>query len=76
MPGMLQPAGDLGLEQKSLAAHRIVGVLLEDLLERHLTMQLGVECDEHRSQASLGVRAEHPEPLAVGCRGPGVVAEQ
>ncbi len=31
-PGVLEPAGDLGLEHESLAAHRVVGVLLEDLL--------------------------------------------
>lgn len=36
-------------------------------------MQLGVECDEHGADAPLGVGAEHPEPLAVGCRSSGAV---
>jgi hypothetical protein len=46
------------------------------LLECHLAMQLGVECDKHGSQASLGVRPEHPETLAVGCRGTVAVVDR
>ena len=65
-PGMLQPAGDLGLQQEPLAADRVVGVVVEDLLERHLAVQLGVERDEDGAQAAPGVRPEDAEPLAVG----------
>ena len=65
-PGVLQPAGDLGLEQEPLAAGRVVGVVVEDLLERHLAVQLGVERDEDGPQAAPGVGAEDAEPLAVG----------
>ena len=63
---MLQPAGDLGLEQEPLAADRVVGVLVEDLLERDLAVQLGVERDEDGAQAAPGVRPQDAEPLAVG----------
>ena len=70
---MLQPAGDLGLEQEPLAADGVVGVMVEDLLERHLAVQLGVERHEHRPQPAPGVRPEDAEPLAVaGGRADGV----
>ena len=36
--GVLQPAGDLGLEQEARAAGRVVGVVVEDLLEGHLAV--------------------------------------
>jgi hypothetical protein len=35
---VLQPAGDFGLEQEPRAAGRVVRVLLEDLLQRHLAV--------------------------------------
>ena len=63
--GVLQPAGDLGLGDEPLAAGRVVGVLLEDLLECHLAVQLGVQGDEHRAQPAPGVRPQDAEPLAV-----------
>ena len=49
---MLEAAGDLGLEQEPLAADRVVGVVVEDLLERHLAVQLAVERHEDRPQAA------------------------
>ena len=70
---VLQPAGDLGLEQEPLAAGRVVGVVVEDLLERHLAVQLGVERHEDGAQAAPGVGPEDAEPLAVaGGRADGV----
>ena len=65
-PRVLQPAGDLGLEQEPLAAGRVVGVLVEDLLQRHLAVQLGVERHEDGPQAAPGVGPQDAEPLAVG----------
>ena len=44
---VLQCAGDLGLGDEPLAADGVVGMLFEDLLERHLAVQLGIEGDEH-----------------------------
>ena len=49
-PRVLQPAGDLGLEQEACAAVRVVGVLVEDLLEGDLAVQLAVEGHEDRPQ--------------------------
>ena len=70
---MLQPAGDLGLEQEPLAAGGVVGVLVEDLLQRHLAVQLGVEGHEDGAQAASGVGPQDAEPLAVaGGRADGV----
>ena len=66
--GMLEPPGDLGLEQKTLPADGVVRVVVEDLLERHLAVQLAVECDEDRPQPAPGVRPQDAEPPAVGCR--------
>ena len=67
--GVFQSPGDLGLEQEARAARRIVGVVILDLLERHLTIQLRVEGDEHGTQSTPGVRADHPEPPAAGWLG-------
>ena len=66
---MLQPAGDLGLDHEPLAAGRVVGVVVEDLLERDLAVQLAVECHEDGAQAAAGVGPQDAEPLAVAGRG-------
>ena len=63
---VLQPAGDLRLQQEPLAAGRVVGVRVEDLLEGHLAVQLGVQGHEDGAQAAAGVGPEDAEPLAVG----------
>jgi hypothetical protein len=39
---MFEPSGDLGLLEEPLAADRVVGVLVEDLLEGDLAVQLGI----------------------------------
>ncbi len=69
-PGVLEPAGDLGLDEKPVAAGRVVGVAVEDLLEGDLAVQLAIERHEHLPQTTPGVRAEHAEPLTVGRRCP------
>jgi hypothetical protein len=38
---VLQPASDLGLEQEPPLAGRVVVMSLQDLLQRHLAVQLG-----------------------------------
>jgi hypothetical protein len=63
--GMLQPAGDLGIEQEPLAAGRVVGVVVQDLFERDFAVELGIECHKDRAQTAAGVRPQHPEPLAL-----------
>ena len=63
---VLEPAGDLRLEQEPLPAGRVVGVVVEDLLEGHLAVQLAVERDEDGAQAAAGVGPQDAEPLAVG----------
>ena len=65
-PRVLQAAGDLGLEQEPRPARRFVGVVVEDLLERHLAVKLGVDGDEDGAQAAPGVGPQDAEPLAVG----------
>ncbi len=67
--GMFQAAGDLGLDQEPLSAGRVVGVVVEDLLEGNLAIQLAVERDEHGAQTASGVWPQHAEPLAVAGRG-------
>ena len=70
---VLQPAGDLGLQQEPLAADPVVGVVVEDLLQRHLAVQLGVQRHEDGAQAAPGMGPQHAEPLAVaGGRADGV----
>src|SRR5262249_29341908 len=64
---MLQSPGNLGFKQKPLPAHGIVRVVVQDLLEGHLAVQLAVECDEYRPQATLGVGPQNAESLPVRC---------
>ena len=52
----------------------IVGVAVEDLLQRHLAVQLGVQGDEDGPQAAPGVGPQDAEPLAVGGGGADGVA--
>ena len=70
---MLEAAGDFGLDHEPLAAGRVVGMVIEDLLERHLAMELGVQRHEDGAQTATGVRPQDAEPLAVaGGRADGV----
>jgi hypothetical protein len=56
-----------------VAAAFIVGVAVEDLLQRQLAMQLGVQSHEDGVQAAFGMRSENAEPLAVaGGRADGI----
>jgi hypothetical protein len=71
---VLQPAGDLGLQQEATAADRVVAVAVEDPLQGHLAVQLGVQRHEDGAQAAFGMRPQDAEPLAVGGRGADGVA--
>ena len=62
---VLEPAGDLGFDEEPLAAGRVVGVLVEDLLESDLAVQFAIQRHEHRTQSAPGVRPENTEPLAI-----------
>ncbi len=64
-PGVFQPAGDLCLGQEPGATVRLVGVVVEDLLERHLAVQLLVDRHEDGAQAAAGVGPEDAVTLAV-----------
>jgi hypothetical protein len=55
-PRKLQPAGNLGFEQEPLAADRVIGVAIQDLLECDLAIELGIKRDEDGAQAAAGVR--------------------
>ncbi len=63
--GVLQPAGDLGLDEEPGAADRVVGVGVEDLLECDLAVELDVERDEDGAEAAPGMGPQDPEPLAL-----------
>ena len=65
MPGCSSPPVISASSDEPLAADRVVGVLLEDLLQRHLAVQLGVEGHEHLAQPAPRVRPQQAEPLAV-----------
>ena len=73
MPGCSSPPVISASSEEPLAAGRVVGVPVEDLLQRHLAVQLGVQRHEDGAQAAPGVRPEDAEPLAVaGGRADGV----
>jgi hypothetical protein len=62
---MLERAGDLGFEQEPTTAGWIVRVLVKDLLERNLSVQLGVERDEDSSEPAFGMRSKQAETRAI-----------
>jgi hypothetical protein len=59
--GVFEPAGDLGLDQEPLAAVGVVGVVVEDLLQRHLAVQLGIQRHEDGAQSATGVGPKDAE---------------
>ena len=61
---MLQPAGDLGLDQEPGAAGGVVGVLGLDLLEGDLAVQLRIQRHEDDADAAAGVVPQQPEATA------------
>ena len=60
-PGVLQPAGDLGLQQEPRAAVGSSACCVVDLLEGDLAVQLVVEGDEDLARAAPGVGPEDAE---------------
>ena len=65
---MLEPAGDLGLEQESGAAVGVVGALGLDLFQSDLAPQLGIKSDGDQPDASASVQVQDLEPVAQGTR--------
>src|SRR5437764_1437590 len=66
--GVLQAAGDLGLDQEPGPAHRVVGVVVENPLERDLAVELAVERHEDNSQSALSMLPEHAKSLPIAGR--------
>ena len=66
-PWVFQAAGDVGLEQEAGAADHIVGMPLEELIERHPAMQLLVQSHQDGAEAALacGRRTRNRNPLEV-----------
>ena len=71
---VLEPPGDLGLDQEPLAATRVVGMVAQKLFQRHLAVQLGVQRHEDGPQPTLGVGPKQAKPLAVRSSRPDRVA--
>ncbi len=59
-PRMLEPAGNLGLDQEAGATLGAVGVPELDLLESHLATELLIQSNEDLAQAPARVRAKRP----------------
>ena len=62
---MLESAGDFGFCDEAFAADRVVSVLSEDLLQRHLAVQLDIQGHEHLAKARPAHAAADTEPLAI-----------
>jgi hypothetical protein len=58
MPGVFQRACNLGLGQEAAATRQIVGPHLEDLLDGHLAVALGVQGHEDGAEAACSFDAE------------------
>ena len=61
---MLEPAGDLGLQQEPSPAVGIVGTLGLDLFEGDLALELGIERHGDHADASAGVQVQDLEAVA------------
>src|SRR5262245_8031807 len=61
---MFESAGDLRFPDEPLAAHRIVGDVRLDLLERHFAGQFAILCDEDLAESPAGMWPENAKPLA------------
>ena len=66
MPGCSSPPVTSASSRKRCAAGRVVGVVVEDLLQCHLAMQLRVQRDEDGAQAAPRMGPQDAEPLPVG----------
>jgi len=66
---VLQPACDLGLGDEPLTADLVVGVLLQELFQRHLAVQLAIQRHEDVAQPAPRMGSQDAEPLAVAGRG-------
>jgi hypothetical protein len=64
-PRMFEAAGNLGFKEESAAAHRVVGVPFENLLEGHLAVQFQIHCDKNGPKTTFGVRSQNAESLAI-----------
>ena len=53
-------------QHSSLAADRVVGVTVEDLLKRHLAVQLAIERHEHGPESAQSVGLQHAETQGRG----------
>ena len=74
MPGCSSPPVTSASRRNALPARRVVGVLVEDLLERDFAVQLRVERHEDGPQAAAGMRPKDAESQAVGRGGADGVA--
>ena len=65
MPGCSSPPVISASIEEPLAAGRVVGVVVENLLEGDLAVQLGIERHEDGAQPAPGVGPQDAEPLAL-----------
>ena len=65
-PGVLELAGDLGLEDEPGPTAAVVGVAVLDLLEGDLAVKFVVQRHRDDAEPAAGVRPDHPEPAVPG----------
>ena len=65
---VLQPPGDLHLQQEPLAKFRVVGEPVLKLLQGHLPVQLQIERDADPPDPAIGMVAQHAKPWIMGQR--------
>ena len=66
--GMLELAGDLGLEHELGASRAVVGMFVLDFLEGDLAVELVVEGDRDDAEPAAGMRPDDPEATVPGGR--------
>jgi hypothetical protein len=63
--GMLEPAGDLGFEEKAAAMARVIRMTILKLLKRHFPLKLHIQRDYDLTQAA---RSVWPKQSETRCR--------
>ena len=76
MPGCSRPPVISASIRKRWRLTGVIGVMVENLLERHLAVELTIERHEDRPKPAPRVRPQHAEPLAVARRGADAVSSR
>ena len=59
---VLEPSGDLRLENEPRLADRVMGMISLEHLESDLTIELGIDCQKDLAEPAAGMRPQNRKP--------------